>query len=163
MLLLIVRHAIAVPRGTPGLSDADRALTPDGKERFRAAAAGLARLIERPDVLLSSPLLRARQTADIAAEAWGKIEPEETDVLAGGTFDEQARVLDRYPASATVVVVGHEPDVSDLLGRLVGSGEEDRLTFKKGGAALVDVPGRLREGGRLLWFLPPKVLRKLGS
>jgi phosphohistidine phosphatase len=163
MLLLIVRHAIAVPRGTPGLIDAERPLTPEGEERFRAAAAGLARLVGRPDGLLSSPWLRARQTADIAAEAWGKVEPEETDVLAGGTFDEQARVLDRYPAAATVAVVGHEPYVSDLLGRLLGSGNEDRLTFKKGGAALVEVPGRLAGGGRLLWFLPPKVLRKLAS
>jgi phosphohistidine phosphatase len=163
MLLLIIRHAIAVPRGTPGIADAERPLTPDGEERFRAAAAGLARLVGRPDALLSSPWLRARQTADIAAGAWGKIEPEETDVLAGGTFDEQARVLDRYPASGTVAVVGHEPYVSDLLGRLLGSRSEDRLTFKKGGAALVDIPARVREGGRLLWYLPPKVLRKLTS
>jgi phosphohistidine phosphatase len=163
MLLLIIRHAIAVPRGTPGIADAERPLTPDGEERFRAAAAGVARLVGRPDALLSSPWLRARQTADIAAGAWGKIEPEETDVLAGGTFDEQARVLDRYPASGTVAVVGHEPYVSDLLGRLLGSRSEDRLTFKKGGAALVDIPARVREGGRLLWYLPPKVLRKLAS
>lgn len=163
MLLLIVRHGIAVPRGTPGLADPDRPLTPEGAERFRAAAAGLARLVERPDALLSSPWLRARETAEIAAAAWGKLDVEEAEVLAGGTFDDQARVLDRYPASATVAIVGHEPWVSDLLGRLVGSGDEDRLTFKKGGAALVEVPGRLREGGRLLWFLPPKVLRKLGS
>ncbi len=161
MLLIIIRHAIAVPRGTPGIADAQRPLTPDGKERFRAAAAGLARLVEPPDALLSSPWLRARQTADLAAEAWGKVEPEETDVLAGGTFDEQARVLDRYPSAATVAVVGHEPYVSDLLGRLLGSRDEDRLTFKKGGVALVDVPGRLADGGRLLGYLPPKVLRKL--
>ena len=161
MLLLVIRHAIAVPRGTPGIADAERPLTPDGEERFRAAAKGLARLVGRPDALLSSPWLRARQTADIAAEAWGTIEAEETDVLAGGTFDAQARVLDRYPATAMVAVVGHEPHVSDLLGRLLGSADEDRLTFKKGGTALVDVPGRLREGGRLVWFLPPKVLRKL--
>jgi phosphohistidine phosphatase SixA len=59
--------------------------------------------------------------------------------------------------------VGHEPYVSDLLGRLLGSRSEDRLTFKKGGAALVDIPARVREGGRLLWYLPPKVLRKLAS
>jgi phosphohistidine phosphatase len=119
--------------------------------------------VERPDAVLTSPWLRARQTAEIVARAWGKIEPEETEALAGGTFEDQARVLDRYPASATVAVVGHEPYVSDLLGRLVGSRNEGRLTQKKGGAALVDVPGRLREGGRLVWFLPPKVLRKLGS
>jgi phosphohistidine phosphatase SixA len=51
--------------------------------------------------------------------------------------------------------------VSDLLARLLGSRHDDRLTFKKGGAALVDVPGPLAGGGRLVFFLPPKVLRKL--
>ena len=70
-------------------------------------------------------------------------------------------MLDRYPDDATVAVVGHEPHVSDLLARLLGSRHDDRLTFKKGGAALVDVPGRLAGGGQLAWFLPPKVLRKL--
>jgi phosphohistidine phosphatase len=61
-----------------------------------------------------------------------------------------------------VAVVGHEPHLSDLLARLLGSRHDDRLAFKKGGAALVDVPGRLAGGGQLVWFLPPKVLRKLG-
>ena len=60
-----------------------------------------------------------------------------------------------------MAVVGHEPHVSDLLARLLGSRHDDRLTFKKGGAALVDVPGPLAGGGQLVWFLPPKVLRKL--
>ena len=57
--------------------------------------------------------------------------------------------------------MGHEPWVSELLARLLGSRQDDRLTFKKGGAALVDVPGRLAGGGQLVWYLPPKVLRKL--
>ena len=69
MRLLIIRHAAAVERGTPGLGDDDRPLTPKGKSRFRAAAKGLARIVARPDVLLTSPLPRARQTAEIAARA----------------------------------------------------------------------------------------------
>jgi phosphohistidine phosphatase len=161
MRLLIIRHAIAVDRGTPGIPDAERPLTPEGEERFREAAEGLARLVDRPDALLTSPLLRAKQTAAIAAAAWGRITPKETDALAGGSFTEQAAVLDRYPADATVAVVGHEPHVSELLARLIGSREVDRLSFKKGGCALVDVPGRLADGGSLAFFLPPKVLRKL--
>jgi phosphohistidine phosphatase SixA len=52
--------------------------------------------------------------------------------------------------------------VSELLARLVGTSHDDRLTFKKGGAALVDVDGRLADGGSLVWYLPPKLLRKLG-
>ena len=161
MHLLIIRHAAAVPRGTPGIPDAERPLTPEGEEKFREAARGLARVVDRPTHLLTSPWLRASQTAAIAAGAWGRIEPKESKALAGGTFEEQAAVLDRYPGDATVAVVGHEPYVSELLARLLGSRHEDRLTFKKGGAALVDVPGPLAEGGSLVFFLPPKTLRRL--
>jgi phosphohistidine phosphatase len=161
MQLVIIRHAIAVARGTPGIPDRDRPLTAEGEEKFREAARGLARLVDRPDALLTSPWRRAKQTAAIAAAAWGRLEPVETEALAGGSFDEQAAVLDRYPDDATVVVVGHEPYVSDLVAKLLGSRHGDRLTFRKGGAALVEVPGRLAEGGQLAWFLPPKVLRKL--
>jgi phosphohistidine phosphatase len=162
MQLLIIRHAIAVERGTPGMPDEDRPLTPEGGEKFAEAAKGLASLVDRPDALLTSPLLRAKQTAALAAAAWGRIEPKETPALAGGSFEEQAAVLDRYPAHATVAVVGHEPQLSALLARLLGSRHDDRLAFKKGGAALVDVAGHLAGGGQLVWFLPPKVLRKLG-
>jgi phosphohistidine phosphatase len=161
MQLLIIRHATAVERGAPGIPDEERPLTPEGEAKFREAAKGLARLVDRPDALLTSPLLRAKQTASIVAAAWGRIEEKETAALAGGSFEEQAAVLDLYPDDATVAVVGHEPHVSDLLARLLGSRHDDRLTFKKGGAALVDVPGRLAGGGQLAWFLPPKVLRKL--
>jgi phosphohistidine phosphatase len=161
MQLLIIRHAIAVERGTPGLPDEERPLTPEGELKFREAAKGLARLVDRPDALLTSPWRRAKQTAAIAGAAWGQLEPKETAALASGSFEEQAAVLDRYPEDATVVVVGHEPWVSALLARLLGTRHDDRLTFKKGGAALVDVPGRLAEGGSLAWFLPPKVLRRV--
>ena len=161
MRLLIVRHAIAVDRGTPGIPDGDRPLTPEGEEKFREAAKGLAALVDRPQAILTSPWRRAKQTAAIAAAAWGEIEPKEEKAFAGGSFEDQAAVLDSYKEDATVAVVGHEPYVSDLLARLLGSRHDDRLTFKKGGAALVEVPGRLAGGGRLVFFLPPKVLRKL--
>jgi phosphohistidine phosphatase len=161
MKLVIVRHATAVPHGTPGVHDNDRPLTPEGELKFREAAEGLARVVDRPDALLTSPWLRARQTAAIAAAAWGGPEPKETDALASGSFDAQAEVLDRHPEKATVAIFGHEPWVSELLARLVGARAAQRLAFKKGGAALVDVPGRLAEGGSLVWYLPPKLLRKL--
>lgn len=161
MQLLIIRHAIAVPRGTPGIPDEDRPLTPEGEQKFREAAEGLAKLVDRPDALLTSPWLRAKQTAAIAARAWGRLEPEETAALASGSFEDQAAVLDRYPRDATVAAVGHEPWVSELLARLLGTRHDARLEFKKGGAALVDVPGRLAGGGSLVWYLPPRVLRKI--
>lgn len=161
MRLLVVRHAIAVPRGTPGIRDEERPLTPEGESRFREAAKGLARVVDRPDAILTSPWLRARQTAAIAAAAWGRIQPTEEPALAGGSFEELAAALGGLGADATVAIVGHEPHLSGLLARLLGSRHDDRLEFKKGGAALLDVPGPLAEGGRLVWFLPPRVLRKL--
>ncbi len=161
MRLLVVRHAIAVAHGTPGVADNDRPLTPEGETRFREAARGLARILDAPDALLTSPWLRARQTAALAAEAWDGPQPKLTPALASGSFDEQARVLDEYPEDATVAIFGHEPWVSELLARLLGTRASDRLTFKKGGAALLEVPGRLAEGGALVWYLPPKLLRKL--
>jgi phosphohistidine phosphatase len=160
MRLLIIRHAIAVPRGTPGIPDDERPLTPRGVRRFRSAAAGLARIVKAPDAVLTSPLPRARRTAELAAKAWGKgAKVTEAPPLAGGGFDEIASLLATFPADATVAVVGHEPDLSELLARLLGTPRADRLVFKKGGAALVDVPSSLAEGGTLLWYLPPRLMR----
>jgi phosphohistidine phosphatase len=161
MRLLIIRHATAVPRGTPDMPDDERPLTKRGERRFRLAAEGLARLMKRPDTLLSSPLPRARRTAEIAAKAWGKVEVEEEPALAGGSYDQIATALSRFPSDSTVAIVGHEPDLSRLLARLLGSSKPERLAFKKGGAALVDVAGPLNEGGALVWYMPPRLLRRL--
>ena len=163
MRLVIIRHAIAVPHGTPKVSEDERPLTPRGRRRFEEAARGLARVCRRPDALLTSPLVRARETADIAAEAWGQVEPQEDPALAGGSFEQVAAALDKHAREKVVAIVGHEPDVSGLLARLLGTSSTERLTFKKGGAALVDVPGRLAEGGALVWYLPPRVLRALAG
>src|SRR4029453_6781558 len=109
MRLVIVRHAIAVPRGTPDIPDEDRPLTPDGEKKFKKAADGMARALGRPDEILTSPWLRALRTAEIAAEAWGKIAPKKTPALAGGSFEDPAAVLDGYPPASTVAVGGHDP------------------------------------------------------
>jgi phosphohistidine phosphatase len=162
MRLVIIRHAIAVPRGTPDMPDDDRPLTPRGRKRFRRAARGLTAVLKRPNALLSSPLPRARETAEIAAKAWGGVEVTDTPALAGGTFEELAVALAPYGANDTVAIVGHEPDLSELLARLVGTAHAERLEFRKGGAARVDIPGLLSDGGSLVWFLPPRVLRALG-
>ena len=163
MELLIIRHAIAAERGSPGMSDDERPLTPEGSQKFREAAQGLVEIVKRPDALLTSPLLRARQTAEIAAAAWGRLKPRELAALADGDFDGFASALSEIPASALVAAVGHEPHVSDLLARLLGAAAPERLTFRKGGAALVELPGTLSEGGRLVWYLRPRILRRLAS
>jgi phosphohistidine phosphatase len=163
MRLLIVRHAIAAERGAPGMSDDERPLTPDGKKRFRIAAKGLARIMPRPDVVFTSPLIRARQTAEIAVRAWGNIEPVDLEALATGDVDGLAEALSARKAEESVAIVGHEPHVSVLLARLVGSSQTDRFSFRKGGVVLVDLSGCLKDGGQLVWFLPPKVLRALAE
>ena len=162
MRLLIIRHAVAVERGTPEIADDDRPLTRKGRRSFEKAARGLARIQPRPDALLTSPLPRALQTAEIAAQAWGKVKPKKTDVLAGGSFAEIAGVVDKLPRDATVAVVGHEPDVSELLAAILGSKDIAAFAFKKGGVAAVEVAGPLGQGGALVWALPPRILSRLG-
>src|SRR5260221_9830193 len=157
------RHGIAVPHGTPEAPEDERPLTPKGETGFRVGARGRARICDRPDVLLSSPLVRARQTADIAAEAWGKVEVTETDGLAGGSFERIATAVEKYADQQLVAIFGHEPDVSTAVARLLGSSASERLTFKKGGAALLQVAGRMPEGGARVWYLPPRVLRALAG
>jgi phosphohistidine phosphatase len=113
--------------------------------------------------MLSSPLPRAWRTAEIAAAAWGRLTPEKAPALVGGSLADLAQALAPQAKDATVALVGHEPHLSGLLAELLGSRAAERLTFRKGGAALVEVPGDLTEGGNLVWFLTPKLLRALGE
>jgi phosphohistidine phosphatase len=161
--LLLIRHAAAVARGTSGVADDDRPLTPKGRKRFQAAAAGLRRIVDRPDLLLTSPLPRARATAEIAARAFGRIEPRTEPALAGDSVSRIMAVLGKVAESELVAVVGHEPLLSGLLADLLGSREAGRLEFKKGGAALVDLPRGPVAGGNLIWFVKPRILRTLGE
>ena len=163
MKLLLIRHASAVPSGTPGVEDDERPLTPRGRKRFRAAARGLARIVDRPHVLLTSPLPRAAETAEILAHAFGKLEPEPARVLARGGTEAILALLKHQPGEGTVAVVGHEPVLSQLLARLLGSSRGERFAFKKGGAALVDLPGDGLAAAQLVWFLRPRILRSLAE
>jgi len=159
MRLYLIRHASAVPSGTPGIPDDERPLTPRGEKRWKRAARGLARVLKRPDALLSSPLPRAWRTAEIAAAAWGRIEAMPSDVLADADFEAWGALLAGYGQDARVALVGHEPHLSALLARLVG-GNAARMPFKKGGVAVVDLTGPLSGGGTLVAVLPPGLLRK---
>jgi phosphohistidine phosphatase len=164
MRLLIVRHAVAVDHGTPGFSDDERPLTPEGEKKFKKAARGLARVTPRPDAILSSPLPRAFRTAEIAAAAWGKVPPPlRTQALAFGSFEDVAEALKPYGPDSLVALFGHEPHLSELLARLLGLSASSRVAFRKGGAALVEVAGDLQEGANLLFFAPPSLLRDLGD
>ena len=163
MRLIIIRHAIAAARGTPGIPEAERPLTPEGEGRFEQAARGLAHILPPPHAILTSPLLRARRTAEIAAEAWGGPDPVDEGALADGDPEALSEALAPYPADAAVALIGHEPHVSDLLASLIGAESGGPLAFKKGGVACVEIEGPLEKGGRLRWFMPPKVLRKLAA
>lgn len=161
MKILLVRHAKAVPRGTPGIPDDARPLTGEGEKAFRQAAEGIARLVERPTALLSSPLPRAFRTAEILAGVWGKAQPLEAPALAGGSFVDVAELLSEFDPGATVVLVGHEPHLGGLLARFLNAEGAEALAFRKGGAALLELPGAPSQGGSLIWFIPPRVLRRL--
>lgn len=164
MKLLLIRHAPAVPNGSVGIRDGERPLTPRGRARFRVAARGLARIADRPDVLLTSPLVRARATAEIAAAAFKKVTPRVEPALGHDNVDAVVAALKKCPRDAMVAVVGHEPTLSRLLSRMLGvQQDDDRFEFKKGGAALLDLPDGPAAAGRLRWFVKPRILRLLGG
>lgn len=128
-----------------------------------ATARGLARITPRPDVLPTRPLPRAQATAEIAAHAFKAIQAGVAPALADESVEGIVAVLSTHPPDATVALVGHEPVLGALLARMLGSGQAARLAFKKGGAALVDLPDGPSTPGRLIWFLDPRVLRTLAA
>ena len=162
MQLLIVRHGIAVERGTPGIPDDDRPLTPEGEKKFKQAARGIARVLDKPYAILTSPLPRAHRTAELLADAFGGVTLTATPALSEGSFEDLSSQLGEYPKKALLAVVGHEPFLSSLLARLLRAKGGAALEFKKGGVALVELDAGLNDGATLLAFLPPKVLREIG-
>jgi phosphohistidine phosphatase len=158
MQLYLLRHGIAEDIASDGAGDAGRALTREGIERMQAEARGMQRLGIELDVLLSSPLKRARQTAEIAGHALGcgvQIEP----ALASGMHPKALlMVLERY-AARRVMVVGHEPDLSMAISTIIGGGH---VSMKKGSLALLELPYDAELDGILLWLASPKLLRSIG-
>lgn len=145
MRLHLLRHGIAED-AVPGQRDADRALTPEGIRKMRKAVRGMRRVVPRLDRILSSPLKRARQTADLVAEAFAlEVEPCEALSLGGDPW-EALKGLE-----GSVLLVGHEPGLSALAG-----GGPGRIEFRKGALARVDLPS-----GRLVWLLTARQLRSL--
>lgn len=161
MRVLIIRHAIALPHGTPGIPDEARPLTTEGVRRFRRAACGLARIVSAPDVIWTSPLPRARRTAEIAARAWDCAAPVDAPVLVEARFEAVTRLIAKRRAAKLVALVGHEPSLSTLVARWLGSSDAQRFELKKGGAVLLEIGKTPRAGATLIWALPPRVLREL--
>jgi phosphohistidine phosphatase len=165
MLLYLLRHGVAVDREDPDCpADALRPLTGKGVEKVRLAVAGLRRLGVKPGVIVSSPLLRAVQTAEIAAEILGhaKDKIKRTPALEPSADPaDLLREVARWKAEE-VLCAGHAPQLDELIAHAVGA----RTAFtalKKSGAACLEFASTGGGRGVLLWVFPPKVLRFLGE
>ena len=163
--LYLIRHGIAEDTSSSG-ADEDRALTIDGERRIREIARALKQLGAEPEVVLSSTLLRARQTAEAVVE---EIDPEiGIDVChslsPGGDPIETIRRMKDYRRARSLFLVGHEPSMSLLASQLLtGSSDAVAMAFKKGGVARIDFSALNPNGrGYLRWFATPKLLRLQG-
>lgn len=157
MELYFLRHGIAAEAGPAGMGDAGRPLTKEGITKMQASARGMHRLGVQLDVLLSSPLVRARETAAIVARELG-LELQLDEKLAPGCDIAQLfALLGEHRAAERVMLVGHEPDFSSLIGVLTGGSQ---VLMKKGGLARVDIEQLEQGAGTLVWLLPPRALRQ---
>jgi phosphohistidine phosphatase len=161
MQLLFVRHAIAAPRGSDNLRDDDRPLTERGRRRFTKVAQRLVQIAPKPKAILSSPLVRARETAAIAAAAWKCKRIKIVPALADGDWLGVAAALAPFEPQDTVVLVGHEHWISTITARLLASKRAEAFRYRKGGVALIGLSSAESERGTLLWFIPPGVFRRL--
>jgi phosphohistidine phosphatase len=161
MELLIIRHAIAFERDSDRWADdAARSLSPAGIRRSRKAAAGLKELCKVPDRFLSSPLIRAKETAKILSEVAGWPTAEIAPELTPGKG--AAAVLTRLAKdrSKRIALVGHQPDLSALLAACLLNDSNVPIEMKKNAVACLSFDGRARAGSAVLkWLATPRMLR----
>ena len=161
--LYLVRHAIAEPRGSAWPDDTKRPLTHRGMARMREAVTGLDAMGVEIDLVLTSPLVRAHQTAEILARGLTSV-PTVTVTNALIPGQPPARMVEALSGqrSRSVALVGHEPGLGELAAWLVGA--RDALPFKKGGVCRIDLPSWPPvPPGQLVWFALPKMLRAVGK
>ena len=153
MQLYFLRHGEA---DWPGWTkpDDERPLTDFGKKEVRQVATFLNRLKVKPDLIVTSPLPRALQTAEVAAEQL-KTKLRQDEALEPGFGISELRTVLKRHRSKVLMLVGHEPDFSSVVSALTGAS----LKLSKAGVALVDIDPDAEEG-RLLWLFPPKFARK---
>jgi phosphohistidine phosphatase len=168
MILYIVRHAIAVPRGTPGIEDNDRALTDEGISKMKQAAVGLCRLGYVPEIILSSPLVRAKQTAEILLQAFGKgVELQMFPALAPeGSRKELFREIGSLEKGRIqrLMIVGHQPSLGEIAGEIAFGSSRYYIEFKKGGVCVIELEeAHGTPKGTLVELLKPAVLRGLAG
>jgi len=162
MRLLFIRHAIAIA-ASGDMRDEDRPLSPEGEERFVQTARMVASVARKPAAILTSPLVRAQQTAVIAGRAWGTMRPIVVPALLEGDWPGICSRLANYKGDDTVALVGHEGWMSMITARLLGSRNHRAFDYRKGGVALIEVEDLLACKGTLLWFIPPRVFRRMDA
>ena len=167
MNLILMRHAIAEQRSASRYpDDALRPLAKAGQKKHRAVSVALQRMGVDFDEILSSPLVRARQTAEITARVYGwTSEIVETDALGHGySVEALAGFLNDRDPEATLLCVGHEPDISDFSAHLLHASGDVAIDFKKSGVIGLAVNGEVRPGAAtLLYFLKPGHMAQLAG
>lgn len=162
--IYLVRHAIAAERGRQWPDDTKRPLTHKGAARMREIVAGLRGLGVEFDLVLTSPLVRARQTAELLlAGVKSKPALEVTDALSPGEPPVKvAAALAAHAGRCSIALVGHEPDLGALAAWLVGAHEP--FVMKKGGVCKIEVTALPpAHHGQVIWLATPKMLRALAK
>ena len=160
--IYLIRHAIAEERGEKWPDDTKRPLSADGIARMRKAAKGLVRLGVHFDVVLTSPLVRTRQTADIVASAYEHRPPIvlAESLAPEGEYADVLADLQKHAKRSRIAAVGHEPNIGELAARLIGA--RAPLEFKKGAICRIDFDVLPPKGtGQLRWFVTAKMLREI--
>jgi phosphohistidine phosphatase len=167
MRLLLLRHAIAEEREDfvrTGKDDGRRPITDEGRKRMKQGARGLKRILPGIDLLATSPLTRAAQTASIVDSVYGGLKEVEIEELTPEASAADFLRWLRKQTAGTVAVVGHEPSISLVLSYLLTGTERRIFSFRKGGACLLEFPGEIGAGtATLLWALTPAQLRDLAG
>lgn len=161
MQLALLRHGVAEDLGpSTGWQDGPRRLTDEGRRRMRLAAQGMARLGLEFDAVVTSPLTRCAQTADIVCDVLGGTARADERLKPGMAADALVFLLMEQPLDASILVCGHQPDLSHATAELVSGGA---VEFKKGGLALIDLDVPRAGAGILRALYPPSVLRALAQ
>jgi phosphohistidine phosphatase len=163
--LYILRHGIAVDPGTPGIPDDERPLTAKGEKRMRQIARGLLTLDLKLDRIVTSPLPRARATAEIVADELGILALlESANVLQVGASAAAIQRWLRDRPEARLMIVGHNPTLSDLVSLLVLGSTQPRICdLKKGGIAALERTVAAKDLYDVAWIATPRLLRRLND
>lgn len=160
--LYLIRHGVAEERGPKYPDDSKRPLTSGGMSDLREAAKGLEELGVSFDLIVTSPLVRTRQTAEIiSATLADHPKVVASDALTPeGTTNAAVKEIARHAKKERLAIVGHEPNIGELAAYLIGAATP--IPFKKAAVCRIDFADPPAKGaGELRWFLPPRVLRKL--